>query len=252
MPSVWPWNGDEGVQKRERRPGCGDLALPSLDIAPRPGDHPQPNETQGQADEIDPKAAAQEHANEPQQGCVRGGTDPDEEQCSVMTGKGLRRSRREGRRRILATQASEMIPIAMTAHGTHRSSPPSQGPMKLSGTTNSRSAPTRTRNTLRRRISPFASTGLALNLITEPTRAIQCRQSPRSDGHQPGSSWVIAPLCFGQNTLQLDRFERSCSAHACQTYGRTGSWDWSAHSDPLRIDTPGLRHVHEQIRVVVA
>ncbi len=59
----------------------------------------------------------------------------------------------------------------------------------------------RTRNTLRRRISPFVCTGLALSLITEPTRAIQCRQSPRSDGHQPGSSWVIARLCFGQNTL---------------------------------------------------
>src|SRR6266508_4731192 len=96
MPSGWPWNGDEGVQKRERRPGCGDLALPSLDIAPRRGDHPQPDETEGQADEIDPKAAAQEHANEPPQGRCRGDTDPDEEPCSVKTGKGLRRSRRKG------------------------------------------------------------------------------------------------------------------------------------------------------------
>ena len=96
VPSLWSWNGDEGVEKRERGPGCSDLALPSLDVAPRRGDHPQPDETEGQADEIDPKAAAKEHANEPQQGRVRGGTDPDEEQCSVMTGKGLRRSRREG------------------------------------------------------------------------------------------------------------------------------------------------------------
>jgi SAM-dependent methyltransferase len=72
---------------------------------------------------------------------------------------------------------------------------------KLSGMTRRRSAATRTRNTLRRRISWFVSTGLALCLITEPTRAIQCRQDPRSDGHQPGSSWVIAALCFGENAL---------------------------------------------------
>lgn len=61
MPSLWRWNGDEGVQKRERGSGCGDLALPSLDVAPRRSDNPQPDETEGQADEIDPEATAQEH-----------------------------------------------------------------------------------------------------------------------------------------------------------------------------------------------
>src|SRR6266540_6767346 len=96
MPSLWPWNGDEGVQKRERGPSCADLALPSFDVAPRRGDHPQPNETEGQADEINPEAAAQEHPSEPPQGRCLGDSDPDEEQCSVGAGKRLWRRRREG------------------------------------------------------------------------------------------------------------------------------------------------------------
>ncbi len=66
MPSLWPWDGDQGVQERERRPGCSNLALPSLDVDPRRGDQPQPDQTEGQAEEIDPKAAAQEHASEPE------------------------------------------------------------------------------------------------------------------------------------------------------------------------------------------
>jgi hypothetical protein len=57
------------------------------------------------------------------------------------------------------------------------------------------------RNTLRRTISPFASARLALTLMTEPTTGIAYHQSPRRDGNQPGSSRVITPLCFGQNTL---------------------------------------------------
>src|SRR6266511_5253278 len=93
MASLWPWNRNEGVQKRERGPSCDELALPSLDVAPGRSDHPQPDETEGEPHEIDPEAAAQEHANEPPHGRCLGHTDPDEEPCSVKTGKSLRRSR---------------------------------------------------------------------------------------------------------------------------------------------------------------
>jgi len=49
MTSLWPcrWNGDESVQKRERGPGCRDLALPSLDVQPCRGRRPQPDEREG-------------------------------------------------------------------------------------------------------------------------------------------------------------------------------------------------------------
>src|SRR5207247_9472162 len=71
------------------------LAVASLRGATSRGDHPEPEETEGQADEIDPEAAAQKHAREPPQGRSNGRTDPDEEQCSVPTGKSLQRGRGE-------------------------------------------------------------------------------------------------------------------------------------------------------------
>jgi hypothetical protein len=51
-------NGNEAVQKREWGPGCGDLALPSLDVAPLRGDQPHPDETEAQTEKVDPETAA--------------------------------------------------------------------------------------------------------------------------------------------------------------------------------------------------
>jgi len=62
---LWRWNGSEGIQKRERGPGCRDLALLSFDVLASGDDHPKPDEREGQTDEIDPETASDEHADEP-------------------------------------------------------------------------------------------------------------------------------------------------------------------------------------------
>ncbi len=202
------WKGSEDIQKRERGPGCGDLALPSLDVQPSGGDHPKPDEREGQADEIDPKTASDEHAGEPEQRRRSGQAHPDEEHWPDTSQPApqatLSRAVADGSR---PSCASEKTPTAATAHGTHRSSPPSQGAMKLIATEEEEQGTRRPRNVLRRTTSPFVSLRRPLALITWPTIGIRYHGSPRRDGRQPGSSWVIASICFGQNSLWLNRFE---------------------------------------------
>jgi hypothetical protein len=40
--------------------------LPSFDVQSSGGDHPKPDEREGQTDEIDPETASDEHAHEPE------------------------------------------------------------------------------------------------------------------------------------------------------------------------------------------
>ena len=69
--------------------------LPSRYAVLRGGHHPQPNQSEGESNEVNPEAAGQEHTKKTPQRRSLGYADPDEEQCRVRTRKDLRRGRRQ-------------------------------------------------------------------------------------------------------------------------------------------------------------
>jgi len=89
------------------------------------------------------------------------------------------------------------MPITTTAHGTHRSSPPSQGVMKLIAQRNKKRETTMPRTTVRRTTSTLSSVRHPL-IFLMLTIGIRNHQSPRRDGNQPGSFWFATSSCFGQ------------------------------------------------------
>jgi hypothetical protein len=187
------------MQKRERGPGGRDLALPLFDVQASGGDHPKHDEPEGRTDKIDPKAATYEHAGEAKQGRGLGQAHPDEESRPIRASERLRRPRHERS----PTQPRHR-PERVDAQHCDRPRHPSlasavPGAMKLIAKTKRNSETRKPRSLPRRTISPFVSLRHHLALITSPRIGIRYHQSPRRDGHQPGSSGVIVSLCFGLN-----------------------------------------------------